>query len=49
VTQLQEQTITFVPKFWRAVWCCWCRRQLMLGQAIAFTHHLFDMIPSLLS
>jgi flagellar biosynthetic protein FliQ len=49
VTQIQEQTISFVPKFLASGVVLLVAGNWMLAQSIAFTHHLFDMIPSLLS
>jgi len=47
-TQIQEQTLTFVPKLAGVAIVILLAGHWMLGETIAFTHSLFDMIPSLL-
>ncbi len=47
-TQIQEQTLTFVPKLAGVALVILLAGHWMLGQTIAFTHTLFDMIPQLL-
>lgn len=48
VTQLQEQTLTFVPKFIGAGLIILLAGNWMLGQAETFTLALFHRIPELL-
>lgn len=48
-TQLQESTIAFVPKFAAIGIALLICGNWMLGEAVSFTHQLFDMIPSMLS
>jgi flagellar biosynthetic protein FliQ len=47
-TQLQEQTLTFVPKLAGVALVFIIAGHWMLSQIIGFTHGLFDMIPQLL-
>jgi flagellar biosynthetic protein FliQ len=47
-TQIQEQTLTFVPKLAGVALVILFAGHWMLGETIAFTHSLFNMIPSLL-
>jgi flagellar biosynthetic protein FliQ len=47
-TQLQEQTLTFVPKLAGVAVVIVFTGHWMLSQLIGFTHQLFDMIPQLL-
>jgi flagellar biosynthetic protein FliQ len=47
-TQIQEQTLTFVPKLLGVALVIVLGGNWMLGQTIGFVHHLFDMIPRLL-
>jgi len=47
-TQIQEQTLTFVPKLVGVALVILLAGHWMLGQTIAFTHSLFNMIPQLL-
>jgi flagellar biosynthetic protein FliQ len=48
VTQLQEQTLSFVPKFLVAGLVLLVAGKWMLSEAISFTHALFDSLPSLI-
>jgi flagellar biosynthetic protein FliQ len=48
VTQLQEQTLSFVPKFLVAGLVLLVAGNWMLSEAISFTHALFDSLPSLI-
>jgi flagellar biosynthetic protein FliQ len=48
VTQLQEPTLTFVPKFVGVGIVVVLCGNWMLGEAIAFTQMLFERIPELL-
>jgi flagellar biosynthetic protein FliQ len=48
VTQLQEQTLSFVPKFVVAGLVLLVAGNWMLSEAISFTHALFDSLPSLI-
>ena len=47
-TQIQEQTLTFVPKLAGIAIVILVAGHWMLGETIAFTHSLFNMIPQLL-
>ena len=47
-TQIQEQTLTFVPKLAGVAIVILLAGHWMLGETIAFTHSLFNMIPQLL-
>lgn len=49
VTQLQEPTLTFVPKFIGAATVLLVGGAWMMREAVSFTHMLFDLVPSLLS
>ena len=49
VTQIQEVTLTFVPKLAGVALVIVVSGHWMLGQLISFTHQLFDLIPRLLS
>jgi flagellar biosynthetic protein FliQ len=48
-TQLQEQTLTFVPKLAGVAIVIVLAGHWMLSQMVGFTHGLFDMIPHLLN
>jgi flagellar biosynthetic protein FliQ len=47
-TQLQEATLTFVPKFIAVGAVLLVSGNWMLSSAVTFTHELFDMLPRLL-
>ncbi len=47
-TQVQEQTLTFVPKLAGVALVIVVAGHWMLGQMIGFTHGLFDLIPRLI-
>jgi len=47
-TQIQEQTLTFVPKLAGVALVILLAGHWMLGETIAFTHTIFNMIPQLL-
>ncbi len=47
-TQIQEQTLTFVPKLAGIAIVILVAGHWMLGETVAFTHSLFNMIPQLL-
>lgn len=49
ITQIQEQTLTFVPKVLAVGLVLMIGGHWMLGQFIGLTHELFDQIPQLLS
>lgn len=49
VTQLQEPTLTFVPKFIGAGLVLLLGGAWMLREAIGFTRGLFDLVPTLLA
>ncbi len=48
VTQVQEFTLTFVPKLIGIAIVLLVSGAWMLGQLVSFTHQLFDMIPRLI-
>ena len=47
-TQIQEQTLTFVPKLVGIALVIVLAGNWMLSQVISFTQNLFDMVPSLI-
>ena len=47
-TQIQEQTLAFVPKLAGVALVMIIAGHRMLAEMIGFTRNLFDMIPSLL-
>jgi flagellar biosynthetic protein FliQ len=47
-TQLQEPTISFVPKFVALAVVLLICGNWMLSEAVGFTHSLFDQIPKML-
>ena len=47
-TQIQEQTLTFVPKLAGVAIVIIIMGNWMLSQLVTFTHQLFQMIPQLL-
>ena len=47
-TQVQEQTLAFVPKLAGVALVLVLSGNWMLSQIISFTHNLFQMIPHLL-
>lgn len=49
VTQIQEFTLTFVPKFVAMGLVVLLGGPWMLGQLIGYTNALFDTIPALIS
>ena len=49
VTQIQEVTLTFVPKLGGVALVILISGHWMLGQLISFTHQLFDLLPRLLA
>lgn len=49
VTQIQEPTLTFVPKFIGTAVVLLAGGAWMMRESIAFTQALFDMVPSLLT
>jgi flagellar biosynthesis protein FliQ len=49
VTQIQEPTLTFVPKFIGAATVLLVGGAWMLRETVSFTRMLFDMVPSLLT
>jgi flagellar biosynthetic protein FliQ len=48
VTQIQEVTLTFVPKLIGVGLVLMLGGHWMLGELVGFTNHLFDMVPQLL-
>ena len=48
ITQVQEVTLSFVPKAIAVAVVLFIAGHWMISQAIEFTHMLFDRIPSLL-
>jgi flagellar biosynthesis protein FliQ len=49
MTQVQEVTLTFVPKLVGVGLVIAVGGNWMLAELIGFTHHLFDQIPQLLA
>ncbi|MFP3906261.1 MAG: flagellar biosynthetic protein FliQ [Acidimicrobiales bacterium] len=49
VTQIQEPTLTFVPKFIGTAVVLLVGGAWMLAEAVAFTESLFELVPTLLS
>ena len=47
-TQIQEQTLSFVPKMIAVSIALLVTGNWVLGQLVAFTHQLFGMLPHLL-
>ena len=47
-TQIQEQTLAFVPKLAGIALVIVLSGNWMLAQIIDFTHNLFDMVPTLI-
>jgi flagellar biosynthesis protein FliQ len=48
VTQIQEITLSFVPKAIAAAVVLLLCGNWMIGELVTFTHEMFDLIPSLL-
>ena len=48
VTQVQEVTLTFVPKFVGVVMVFVVAGNWMLAEIVSFTRSLFEMVPALL-
>ena len=49
VTQIQEPTLTFVPKFIGVAVVLLAGGAWMLAEAVSFTQAMFDLVPTLLS
>lgn len=49
VTQVQEATLSFVPKVVGVAMVVLFAGHWMLAQVVEFTHQLFDQLPSLLA
>lgn len=49
VTQIQEPTLTFVPKFIGVAVVLLVGGAWMLAEAVSFTQAMFDLVPTLLS
>ena len=49
VTQIQEVTLTFVPKLAAVALVIAVSGHWMLNEVVGFTHQLFDMIPRLVA
>jgi flagellar biosynthetic protein FliQ len=47
-TQIQEQTLSFVPKMIAVAIALLVSGNWVLQEMVSFTHTLFDMLPSLL-
>jgi flagellar biosynthesis protein FliQ len=47
-TQIQEPTLSFVPKIIAVAVAMVLTGNWVLGEIISFTHQLFDMLPGLL-
>lgn len=48
VTQIQEYTLTFVPKLAGIALVLLVSGHWMIGRMVAFTHTLFQMLPKLI-
>ncbi len=48
VTQVQEMTLTFVPKLIGVAVVVMVSGNWMMAEILAFTRHLFELIPALL-
>ncbi len=48
VTQVQEMTLTFVPKVIAVAVVLLVAGNWMLGESVAFTQQLFDQLPEML-
>lgn len=48
VTQVQEMTLTFVPKLIGVAVVMMVSGNWMMAEILSFTRHLFDIIPTLL-
>ena len=48
ITQVQEQTVAFVPKLVAVAIALVVCGQWMISELVSFTHQLFDQIPALL-
>lgn len=48
VTQINEMTLTFVPKILAVALALLLFLPWMINTLIDFTHHIFDLIPSLI-
>ncbi|WP_411720304.1 flagellar biosynthesis protein FliQ [Mycetocola sp.] len=49
ITQIQEVTLSFVPKAIAVALALLVAGHWMISEIVSFTHRMFDMIPSLLS
>lgn len=49
VTQIQEITLSFVPKAVAVAVALIVCGNWMIGEMVSFTHEMFDLIPTLLS
>ena len=49
ITQIQEVTLSFVPKAIAVCFALIVSGQWMISELVAFTHGLFEKIPTLLS
>jgi flagellar biosynthetic protein FliQ len=47
-TQIQEQTLSFVPKMIAVAIALLVTGNWVLSQLVSFTHHLFESLPRLL-
>jgi flagellar biosynthesis protein FliQ len=47
-TQIQEQTLSFVPKMIAVAIALLVSGNWVLSELVSFTHSLFDMLPTLL-
>ncbi|SFN42215.1 flagellar biosynthesis protein FliQ [Mycetocola miduiensis] len=49
ITQIQEVTLSFVPKAIAVALALLVAGHWMISEIVSFTHRMFDMIPSLLN
>ncbi|MPQ99486.1 flagellar biosynthesis protein FliQ [Modestobacter sp. I12A-02628] len=47
-TQIQEQTLSFVPKMIAVAVALLVTGNWVLHEMVSFTHHLFELLPALL-
>lgn len=48
ITQIQEVTLSFVPKAVAVALALWISGHWMISELVSFTHLLFDKLPALI-
>lgn len=48
ITQIQEVTLSFVPKAVGVALAMWISGHWMISELVTFTHQLFEKLPSLI-